>query len=130
MKKFYNAIFTLAEEGGYIVIFPDIPEALTQGDTMEEAYEMAFDVLGLALQDESGKFHYPVQTNPSDLEISSDSFLVAIQFDEMEYLKKHSNLSVKKTLSIPQWLNAMAIERNINFSQTLQEALKVKLNLI
>ena len=55
---------------------------------------------------------------------------MAIQFDEMEYLKKYSNISVKKTLSIPQWLNTAAMEKNINFSQTLQEALKAKLNIV
>lgn len=103
--------------------------AITQGNSTEEAYEMAFDVLDLALQDEEGKFVYPKQTNPNELDIPKDSFLVAIQFDEMEYLKEHSNISVKKTLSIPQWLNATAIEWNINFSQTLQEALKAKLNV-
>lgn len=130
MKRFYNALFTVAEEGGYVVTFPDIPLAITQGDSMEEAYEMAFDVLGLALQDEEGKFVYPKQTNPNELVIPKNSFLVAIQFDEMEYLKKHSNISVKKTLSIPQWLNTAAMEKNINFSQTLQEALKAKLNIV
>ena len=130
MKRFYNALFTVAEEGGYVVSFPDIPMAVTQGDSLEEAYEMAFDVLGLALQVEEGKFMYPEQTNPGLLNVPKDSFLVAIQFDEMEYLKKHSNVSVKKTLSIPQWLNTAAMEKNINFSQTLQEALKAKLNMI
>jgi post-segregation antitoxin (ccd killing protein) len=35
--------------------------------------------------------------------------------------------SVKKTLTIPSWLNDLAIENNINFSQTLQEALRKEL---
>lgn len=130
MKKFYNALFTPAEEGGYIVVFPDVPGAMTQGETMEEAYEMAFDALGLMLQTDDGSFNYPAVGNPANMDIPKDSFLVAIQFDEMEYLKKHSNTAVKKTLSIPQWLNTIAMENNINFSQTLQEALKVKLNLV
>ena len=50
MKKFfYPAIFHAAEEGGYWVTFPDIPECITEGDDMEEAYQMAVDALGLAL---------------------------------------------------------------------------------
>ena len=50
MKKlFYPAIFHTAEEGGYWVTFPDFPECMTQGDTTQEAYEMAVDALGLAL---------------------------------------------------------------------------------
>lgn len=42
---FYPAIFTESEEGGFVVTFPDIPEAITQGDSFEEAMEMAEDVL-------------------------------------------------------------------------------------
>jgi antitoxin HicB len=45
----YPACFAPAEEGGYVVTFRDIPEAVTQGDTFEEAHEMAADVLVSAL---------------------------------------------------------------------------------
>ena len=46
-----------------------------------------------------------------------------------EYYRKHSSKAVKKTLSIPEWLNIEAEKKNINFSQVLQEALKVKLDI-
>ena len=50
MKKlFYPALFHKAEEGGFWVSFPDFPECMTQGDSMDEAYEMAIDALGLSL---------------------------------------------------------------------------------
>ena len=50
MKKlFYPAIFHKAEEGGFWITFPDIPECMTQGDDMQHAYEMAVDALGLAI---------------------------------------------------------------------------------
>ena len=48
-KLFYPAIFHEAEEGGFWVEFPDIPECLTQGDDMQQAYEMAVEALGLTL---------------------------------------------------------------------------------
>ena len=48
-KLFYPAIFHVAEEGGFWITFPDLPECMTQGDSMQEAYEMAVDALGLAL---------------------------------------------------------------------------------
>lgn len=48
-KLFYPALFHKAEEGGFWVSFPDLPECLTQGDDMTQAYEMAVDALGLAL---------------------------------------------------------------------------------
>ena len=48
-RLFYPAVFHTAEEGGFWVTFPDIPECMTQGDNMQEAYEMAVDALGLSL---------------------------------------------------------------------------------
>ena len=89
MKRFYTALFTPAEEDGFIVTFPNIPLAMTQGDSIEEAYENAFNVLGLALQNEEGNFIYPEQIDLSELDISNDAFVVSIQFDEIQYLKKH-----------------------------------------
>ena len=48
-KLFYPAIFHTAEEGGFWISFPDFPECMTQGDNMQNAYEMAVDALGLAI---------------------------------------------------------------------------------
>lgn len=50
-KFFYPALFHKAKEGGFCVSFPDSPECLTQGEDMEETYNMAADALGLALED-------------------------------------------------------------------------------
>lgn len=50
-RLFYPALFHKAEEGGFWISFPDIPECLTEGDNMEEAYDMAIDALGLCLSD-------------------------------------------------------------------------------
>ena len=44
-------------------------------------------------------------------------------------IKKHNNKSIKKTLTIPVWLNTISEKNNINFSQVLQEALKEKLGI-
>jgi len=44
---FYPALFHIAEEGGFWISFPDIPECLTQGENMEQAYEMAVDALSI-----------------------------------------------------------------------------------
>lgn len=48
-KLFYPAIFHTAEEGGFWITFPDLPECMTQGEDMQSAYEMAVEALGLAL---------------------------------------------------------------------------------
>lgn len=49
MKYVYSAVFYVANEGGYIVEFPDVQGAVTQGETLFEALEMAEDVLSLIL---------------------------------------------------------------------------------
>ena len=57
----------------------------------------------------------------------SDAFINMVAVDVAEYAKTHFEKSVKKTLSIPAWLNKAALEKNINFSQVLQEALLKKI---
>jgi len=123
-KLFYPAIFHKAEEGGFWVSFPDFPEALTQGENIEETYEMAVEALGLCVTDE--KKEYVVPSSPDKIELESNSFLAIIEFDKQVYNKKHNSKAVKKTLTIPEWLNEEATAKNINFSQTLQEALMAK----
>lgn len=129
-KLFYPAVFHEAEEGGFWITFPDLPECITEGDDMATAYEMASDALGLSLEsriEEGGSI--PEPSSPGALTVESNAFLVIIEFDQLEYKKKHSKKSVKKTLTIPEWLNEEAVARNINFSQTLQEALIAKCQL-
>ena len=99
----------------------------TQGETIEEAYEMAFDALGLAIDFlESEKRTIPSPSAPNKIKLNENEFIVIIEFDMLEYQKKHNSKSVKKTLTIPQWLNEEAMAKNINFSQVLQEALLIK----
>lgn len=127
-KLFYPAIFH-KEKQGYWVSFPDIPEALTEGDNMQEAYEMAVDCLGLALSvkaDENEVF--PTPSIPENIQLNSGEFLVVIEFDFLDYKKRTNAKAVKKTLSIPEWLNREALDKGINFSQVLQEALVAKLH--
>ena len=126
-KMFYPAVFHRAEEGGYWITFPDIPECITEGDNMEEAYNMAVDALGLALTDRiKEKQDLPKASEVDD--IKEDGTVVVVQFDLAEYNRKHNNRAVKKTLSIPEWLNEEALTMNINFSQVLQEALLERIN--
>lgn len=125
MKKlFYPALFHKAEEGGFWVTFPDLPECMTQGDDMQDAYEMASDALGLAIVSRQENHEpLPSPSEPDAIPAETDSFCVVIEFDLLSYQRKHNSKAVKKTLSIPEWLNQAAIEMNINFSQVLQDAL-------
>ena len=131
MKKlFYPALFHKAEEGGFWVSFPDIPECLTQGDDMAQAYEMAVDALGLALTSRENEHQpLPSPSDPTEIILELDAFLVVIEFDMLAYKKRNNSRAVKKTLSIPEWLNEAAIAMDINFSQVLQEALLAKIQV-
>ena len=128
-KLFYPALFHKSEEGGFWISFPDFPECFTEGDDMKQAYEMTVEALGLALVNrKEEKEEIP---DPSDLDKihNEDGTFVIVEFDMLEYLRKHNSKAVKKTLSIPEWLNEEAMEIGINFSQVLQEALLNKLNM-
>ena len=126
-KLFYPAVFTPEDDGGYSVAFPDLDGCFTQGETIEDAYKMAFDALGLAIDLlESEKRTIPSPSTPNEIKLNENEFVVIIEFDMLEYQKKHNSKSVKKTLTIPQWLNEEAMAKNINFSQVLQEALLIK----
>ena len=66
----------------------------------------------------------------AELEVSIDgAFVNIITVDVEEYAKTHFEKAVKKTLTIPAWLNTAALEQNINFSQVLQDALKAQLHM-
>ena len=126
-KYFYPAIFHEAQEGGYWISFPDIPECLTQGGSLEEAYYMANEALGLALEDRIKENDIPAPSDIKTIKVAADSVTVLIEFDMLEYRKRHDSRAVKKTLSIPAWLNEEATAEGINFSQVLQDALKIEL---
>ena len=125
---FYPAIFTYNEEDkSYIVEFVDLKGCSTFGETLDEAYLMAQDAMGLYLSDLE---EYPKPTIPySHIKLKKNQFISIIEIDLLEYRKKYNNVSIKKTLSIPTWLNTLAEKNNINFSQLLQKALKEELNI-
>ena len=93
---------------------------------MQQAYEMAVEALGLSVttMEEAGE-KIPEASAPGKIQVE-DGFLVVVEFDLMEYRRKHCSKAVKKTLSIPEWLNEAAIRAGVNFSQVLQEALMEK----
>ena len=130
MRYAYPAIFTPEEDGGFSVNFPDLEGCYTCGDDMPDALMMAEDVLALVLYgyEAEGKV-IPEPSLISDLDLSADEFANYIPCDTMEYKKRFNNKAVKKTLTIPEWLNEAAQENNVNFSLVLQEALKEKLKI-
>lgn len=131
-KYVYPAIFTPESEGGYSIRFPDIENCFTDADDIISAMKMANDVLCLMLYElEQANRKIPAASSVSEIQNMTDNneFVSLIACDTIEYRKFFDNKAVKKTLSIPSWLNDMAERAGINFSGTLQEALKQQLNI-
>ena len=130
MKYVFPVVFHPESEGGFSVYFPDIQRGATQGETVAECIEMAEDFLCLALyRMEEDKSHIPEASIIKEIESDKDDIVTLISVDTDTYRRFYENKLVKKTLNIPTWLNARAEAANINFSQTLQRALKDELHL-
>ena len=130
-KYVYPAVLTLEDGGQYSVCFPDIEGCFTSGESLAEALEMAQDALCLMLFDREEENH-PIPAPSGSKEISAqypNDLVSLIACDTMEYRKRYQNHAVKKTLTLPAWLNILAEQSGINFSQVLQEALKEKLHV-
>lgn len=118
----YPAIFS-PENNTYNVTFPEI----TFGEDIPEAVIMAQSALGLALYEQT---QMPPASSPKDIHLERDEdFVVRISLDLNEYRRKKHAKIVRKNTSIPEWLNILAEKENINFSQTLTDALKQKLGV-
>lgn len=131
-KYAFPAVFAPEEEGGYSVYFPDVSGCYTDGDTLTEAIEMAKDALCLMLYhlEEEGK-EIPIASDVKAVSanITDNEFVSLIACDTLDYRRYYDNKAVKKTLSIPAWLNALAEREGVNFSAVLQTALKKALGI-
>ena len=122
----YPAIFTL-EDNEYWVEFVDLKGCFSDGKTLAEAMENAKEAMGLFLEDLN---EYPeCTTNIKSLKLDENQIVSFVSVDLEEHKRKYENKSVKKTLSIPAWLNTIAEKENVNFSQILQKALIDTLNV-
>jgi predicted RNase H-like HicB family nuclease len=126
----YPAVFTYEDGYEIAVTFPDLPGCTTSGESEEEALRCSREALGLHLwgmEQDGDKIPAPTALREVVLEkneqvILIDVFMPSIRMSQM-------NRSVNRTVTLPAWLNAAALERNINFSQILQEALKKQIGV-
>ena len=127
----YPAIFTPEEGGAYSIHFPDIENCFTCGDDIEDGMIMAQDALALMVYtnyEETGE-PAPTSTPIEKLKLENGEFASYIVCNTTECRRKFGTKAVKKTLTIPEWLNDAATKEHVNFSQVLQEALKEKLHV-
>jgi hypothetical protein len=102
----------------------------TCGDTLQDALGMAEDALCLWLYHlEQENRTIPTTTAPDKIETTGEDFVSVVAVDTDNYRRYYENKTVRKTRTIPMWLNQKAKDSNIDFSQTLQKALKEALKI-
>ncbi|HAH78039.1 MAG TPA: HicB family protein [Ruminococcaceae bacterium] len=137
MLSNYPACFYPEADGQYSVIFPDLNHLSTCGATLDDAFAKAVDCLAgylYSCRKDGEKAPPPSGLKSVDPRAEYEgcpdgAFVNMVMVDVDAYAKEHFEKSVKKTLTIPAWLNAAAQEKGINFSQTLQDALKAQLHV-
>lgn len=131
LKVNYPAVFHLDKNKSFWVEFPDLDGCFSDGKTIEEAYEKAKEALSMYLDKTDDVFERMIN-KPSDISTVMKKYkndiVMLVECESTGYAKKFNNKAVKKTLSIPGWLNDLAVSENINFSNVLQEALISKLS--
>ena len=132
MKYVYPAIFTPIEEGefegGYRVHVPDLPYTRTFGKDLIDAIDMAEDAVAMWLLDAENNKE-PIPQASTNLSCADAEFVSMIVADTDAYRRQVDSRAVKKTLSIPAWLNHQAEAAHVNFSSLLQDALKSHLKI-
>lgn len=133
MKKveryFYPAVFGYEPGQEISVVFPDLDVA-TSGVNDDDALLSARELLGCALfgLEEDGE-EIPAPTPLAEVVTNANECAVLIDVYMPSVRQAQINRSVNRTVTLPAWLNAAALERNINFSQVLQDALKSQLHM-
>ena len=124
---YYPAVFH-EDDKGYWVEFPDLPGCLTQGESEQEALDMAKDALGLYLDENLNNVKAPSACKEI-MALFPNELVMLVGCSPELYSRKLHSKAIKKTLTIPEWLNDKATKADVNFSEVLKEALISKLHL-
>lgn len=133
MKKvdryFYPAVFSYEDGQEISVVFPDLDVA-TSGVDEDDALLSARELLGCVLfgLEEDGE-QIPNPTSLHDMALQKNERAVLVDVFMPSVRTANINKSVNRTVTLPAWLNSAAMERNINFSQVLQDALREQIDL-
>lgn len=130
MKRLVVAVLHPRQSGGYDCRVPDFPGCVSSGETIGEAYEMIEDAANFwACGIETDGRPQPAETSFQDVEREEGDILQIVRVDTDAYRRTTDNRAVRKNVSLPAWMAAMAERKGINFSQVLQEALSAKMGV-
>lgn len=135
MKKVYPTIFTQTDD----VVLIEVPDMgiLTEGKDIADAVEMARDAIGLkGISLEDDKMEIPKPSPIVDIDVQKGtfveegkSFVSLVDVDFLAYRSRLDNKTVRRNVTLPNWLNREAEEAHLNVSRVLQEALMSKLGV-
>ena len=127
MKTVFPIILTPADVG-YVVTIPDL-NINTEGSSVADAIEMARDAIGLwGICEEDASREIPKASTDTPPH-KSDEIVTLVDIDFSAYRRAHDLRTIRKNVTIPAWLNQLAEDAGVNFSQVLQEGLKQKLKV-
>lgn len=114
----YPAVFHANEDGTYTIIFPDLPGCISEGKSLGNAMKMAEAALTQWIEylNESNE-NIPAPSNLQDVELENSEFVNFIRADIKD------SRAVKRTISLPRWMDEQATEEGLSLSKILQEAL-------
>ena len=121
--KYVYPVILYPDDGKIGVTVPDLPGCHTFGDDMADALFMAKDAIEMWLWNAENEA-LPIPTPSSALHCEPFETFTLVAADTDEYRKANDTKAVKKTLSIPAWLNNQAEKANAPYSQILQQGLK------
>lgn len=128
-RLYYPAVFTYEKGKEIAVTFPDLDVA-TSGVNDSDAFDSARECLGMVIVgiEEDGE-KIPKASSLADIKLEKNERAVLIDVFMPSVRMANENKSVNRTVTLPAWLNAVALENNINFSQVLQDGIKTQLGL-
>ena len=126
--KYVYPVILFNDEGKIGVRVPDLPGCFTFGVDKADALIMVKDAIETWLWDAENKGE-TIPPASDKLSVADGEIQTLVVADTEEYRKMYESKAIKKTLSLPSWLNARAESAGVNFSQTLQRALKQELGI-
>ena len=118
------------EDGSkYYCRVPDLPGCVTTGDSIDEAIELITDAASgwLVVAEDEG-IEIPTATPQHELDIPKGAICSIIRIDTFAYRAATDTRAVRKNVSLPAWMAALAEKRGLNCSQVLQDGIMQLLN--
>ena len=120
----YPAIFQPNEDGSFTITYPDLPGCISEGKSLGNAMYMAQSALTQWIEYLTDKKQeIPTARNLNEIETFQNEFVSLIRADVKD------GRAVKRTVSIPKWMDDKVSEAGLSLSRVLQDALKERLNV-